>query len=97
MAFKALLSLFLWGASMVLPMLACADSSDSANIGISVVVPERLEKKRCTITLNKQIALSHLGCRYDLEAFEKAVSQQALEGSTRINSQGFVSVVITVP
>ena len=94
---KALTSLLLIGI-LFIPALAQAKATNTATIGISVVIPERAENQKCTVgfenSLNNQfIAMQNSGCLYNSKKLLQTAHQQA----TKTNSQGFVTVVITAP
>jgi hypothetical protein len=93
---KAFTSLLLLGIVSI-TALATAKTSNSSTIGISVIVPERAESQQCVIGFkNSQSGLTplqHSGCQYDSDKLLNVAYHQA----SKINSQGFVTVVVTAP
>ncbi len=90
--------MFLCSAFIFSPTLVCANTSNSTTINISIVVPERAEDQKCVVgfenSLNKKfIPIQNSGCRYN----SKALLQTAYQQTTKKNSQGFVTVMITAP
>ncbi len=83
---------------MSIPALVYASTSNSTTIGISVIIPERAENQKCTVGFensldNEFTAMQNSGCLYNSGKLLQTAYQQA----TKINSQGFVTVVVTAP
>ena len=98
MALKTFLSVFLCLAFIASPTLVSAKSSNSATIGISVVVPERAEDQKCVIGFESSIdnsftLLNNTGCQYNSQQLLQIAHQQA----SSLNTQGFATVIITAP
>ena len=101
MAFKILLSGFLWVALIASPTLASAKVSQSSTISISIIVPERAKDQKCVVSFedsfNKQsISIQSSGCQYDSKKLLQTAYKQAMK-HVRKNSQGFITVLITAP
>lgn len=96
MALKVLISVFLGVAFFASTTLVHANLSESTTIGISVVVPEHAEDQKCVIGFennNQFTALQNTGCHYNTHK----LMQTAYQKATVLNTQGFVTVIITVP
>lgn len=97
MLLKVFTSVFLGLACIASQTLVYANVSNSTTIGISIVVPERPQDQKCVVgfksTNNEFTPLKSSGCSYNSNKLLQAAYQKA----TSVNSQGFVTVVITAP
>jgi len=87
---------------ILFPSLSSAAATNSANFSISVVVPERIEDQQCNIGFQtdenvKLVPLQHSSCLYDSKIILQAASQLASNRKITLNTQGFVTVVVTAP